>query len=149
LLDLKGDQMAFELDRIDHIVLNCSDPDRTIAWYQKVLGMKAERYGDNRTALAFGNQKFNVRCTQTVNWKTSDVDAPGSLDVCFITKSTSDVVLAHFRRCGVVGVFGPLERSGAQGPIVSVYCNDPDGNLIEVASYQTRNGKLGKKPAKL
>ena len=65
--------MAFELDRIDHIVLNCLDPERTIAWYQKVLGMKVESYDGNRTALVFGKQKFNVRRTQTVDWKTSDV----------------------------------------------------------------------------
>ena len=106
--------------------------------------MKTETYGDNRTALLFGRQKFNVRRTQAVNWKTSDVDAPGSLDLCFITKSAPDVVLGHFRDCGVVGVTGPTLRSGALGPIVSVYCNDPDGNLIEVASYQTGHGIAGK-----
>jgi len=131
--------MAFELDRIDHIVLNCLDPERTIAWYQKVLGMKVESYDGSRTALVFGKQKFNVRRTQTVDWKTSDVDAPGSLDLCFITKSPPDVVLGHFRRCGVVGISGPVERSGALGRIVSVYCSDPDGNLIEVASYSSND----------
>jgi catechol 2,3-dioxygenase-like lactoylglutathione lyase family enzyme len=130
--------MALELDRIDHIVINCSDPERTIAWYQKVLGMRAESYGDGgaeRTALMFGNQKFNVRRTQTRTWKTCKVDAPGSLDLCFITRSPPDVVLEHFRRCGVAGITGPVQRSGALGPIMSVYCDDPDGNLVEVASY--------------
>ncbi len=127
--------MAFELDRIDHVVLNCTDPDTTIAWYRKVLGMKAETYDDSRTALVFGRQKFNVRRTQTANWKTCEVDAPGSLDLCFITKSSPAQVLEHFRRCNVTGISGPVARSGAIGPMVSVYCNDPDGNLIEVASY--------------
>jgi catechol 2,3-dioxygenase-like lactoylglutathione lyase family enzyme len=131
--------MAFELDRIDHVVLNCEDPDQTIAWYQRVLGMKVENYAEGRTALTFGNQKFNVRRTCTADWKTCSIDAPGSLDLCFITKSSPQEVLDHFQRCGVVGIFGPMERSGALGPMVSVYCNDPDGNLIEVASYQTRN----------
>ena len=127
--------MAFELDRIDHVVLNCTDPDRTIAWYRKVLGMKAENYDNDRTALVFGRQKFNVRPTQTANWKTCAVDAPGSLDLCFITKSSPQEVLGHFRSCNVSGISGPVTRSGALGPIVSVYCSDPDGNLIEVASY--------------
>lgn len=127
--------MAFELDRIDHIVLNCSDPERTIAWYQRVLGMKAERYDGDRTALVFGRQKFNVRRTGTADWKTCAVDAPGSLDLCFITQSPPEAVLDHFRACGVTGISGPITRSGALGPIVSVYCSDPDGNLIEVASY--------------
>jgi catechol 2,3-dioxygenase-like lactoylglutathione lyase family enzyme len=141
--------MAFELDRIDHIVLNCWDPERTIAWYQKVLGMKTETYGGNRTALTFGTQKSNVRRTQTPNWKTSDVDAPGSLDLCFITKSAPELVLSHFLRCGVVGISGPTIRSGALGLIVSVYCSDPDGNLIEVASYQTDHGIVEREPAEL
>ena len=127
--------MALEINRIDHIVLNCADPDRTIAWYQKVLGMRAETYGDGRTALSFGRQKFNVRRTHTANWKTCAVDAPGSLDLCFITTSPPQQVLDHFRDCGVAGISGPITRSGALGPIVSVYCSDPDGNLIEVASY--------------
>lgn len=127
--------MAFELDRIDHVVLNCTDPDRTIAWYRNVLGMKAENYDNDRTALAFGRQKFNVRRTQTANWKTCAVDAPGSLDLCFITKSSPQEVIDHFHRCNVSGISGPVTRSGALGPIVSVYCSDPDGNLIEVASY--------------
>jgi len=127
--------MAFKLDRIDHIVLNCSDPARTIAWYQKVLGMKAESYDESRTALVFGRQKFNVRPTLTTSWKTCAVDAPGSLDLCFITQSPPEAVIDHFRQCGVDGISGPVTRSGALGPIISVYCSDPDGNLIEVASY--------------
>ena len=127
--------MAFELDRIDHLVLNCTDPERTIAWYQKVLGMKAESYEGNRTALVFGQQKFNVRRTQTAAWRTCEIDAPGSLDLCFITQSSPEAVLEHFRRCGATGISGPVTRSGALGPIISVYCSDPDGNLIEVASY--------------
>jgi catechol 2,3-dioxygenase-like lactoylglutathione lyase family enzyme len=71
--------MTLQLERIDHIVLNCEDPDQTIAWYQKVLGMRVESYGGNRRALIFGDQKLNVRRTQTAGWKTSGVDAPGSL----------------------------------------------------------------------
>jgi catechol 2,3-dioxygenase-like lactoylglutathione lyase family enzyme len=134
--------MALELDRIDHIVLNCRDPEQTIAWYQRVLGMRAEHYGDGegRTALVFGQQKFNVRRTETADWKTCEVDAPGSLDLCFITRSPPQVVLDHFHACGVGGISGPITRSGALGPIISVYCDDPDGNLIEVASYPSEAG---------
>jgi catechol 2,3-dioxygenase-like lactoylglutathione lyase family enzyme len=127
--------MTLELDRVDHIVLNCADPQTSIAWYQKVLGMKAETYGDGRTALIFGQQKLNVRRTGTSTWKTCNVDAPGSLDLCFITKSTPAAVVDHFKSCGALAISGPITRSGALGPIASVYCKDPDGNLIEVASY--------------
>ncbi len=44
-------------------------------------------------------------------------------------------MLAHYTAMGVVPEAGPVERSGALGPMTSVYCRDPDGNLVEVASY--------------
>jgi hypothetical protein len=30
---------------------------------------------------------------------------------------------------------GPVAKTGALGPMTSHYCRDPDGNLVEVASY--------------
>ncbi len=79
--------MAFVVDRIDHVVLNCRDVDATTDWYVRVLGMRREVFGDNRMALVFGNQKINVRPTGAPNWETGAVDAPGSLDLCFIAET--------------------------------------------------------------
>jgi catechol 2,3-dioxygenase-like lactoylglutathione lyase family enzyme len=130
--------VGFTLDRIDHIVLNCLDMEATVAWYRSVLGMTKEEFGpERRTALKFGDQKFNVRPTGAHNWNTAEVDAPGSLDLCFVTRTPLDQVVGHLHACGVAIVTGPVPQIGALGPMTSVYCHDPNGNLIEIASYST------------
>ena len=123
------------IDRIDHVVLNTRDVDACVDWYVRVLGMTRIVFGDNRIALAFGDQKINVRPTGAPNWVTGEVDAPGSLDLCFIADAEPEAVGEHLRSCGVTITEGPVPKTGALGPMTSHYCRDPDGNLIEVASY--------------
>ncbi|GAB5899394.1 VOC family protein [Mycolicibacterium mageritense] len=127
--------MTFTVDRIDHVVLNCRDADATVAFYERVLGMRKEVFGAGRVALAFGNQKINVRPTGSENWTTGAVDAPGSLDLCFIADVAPGAVGEHLRACGVEITEGPVQKTGALGPMTSHYCRDPDGNLVEIASY--------------
>jgi catechol 2,3-dioxygenase-like lactoylglutathione lyase family enzyme len=130
--------MRFTIDRIDHIVLNVADLEITAAWYQRVLGMEREEFGPSRrTALKFGGQKINVRPADSDagTWVTGVNDKPGSADLCFITAVPPDEVIAHLHDCGVAILAGPVERAGALGPIRSVYCRDPDGNLIEISTY--------------
>src|SRR5262244_2969250 len=94
--------MPIAIDRIDHVVLNCRDIEATAAWYTRVLGMRREEFGaERRTALKFGNQKLNLRPTGANNWTTAGVDAPGSVDICFITKAAPEQTLAHLAACGV------------------------------------------------
>ncbi len=118
------------------MVLNCHDVEQTVDWYVRVLGMRREVFGENRIALVFGDQKINVRPSGAPNWATGAVDAPGSLDLCFIAEMNPEDVGAHLRACGVPITEGPVAKTGAQGPMTSHYCRDPDGNLIEVASYR-------------
>ncbi|MGX9792112.1 VOC family protein [Mycobacterium sp. MMS18-G62] len=127
--------MGFAVARIDHVVLNCRDVDTTADWYVRVLGVRREVFGDGRVALLFGNQKVNLRPTGAANWETGVIDAPGSLDLCFIADATPDAIGEHLRSCGVDITEGPVTKTGALGPMTSHYCRDPDGNLIEVASY--------------
>jgi catechol 2,3-dioxygenase-like lactoylglutathione lyase family enzyme len=131
--------MRFTIDRIDHVVLNVKDVEIAAAWYQRVLGMEREDFGaDHRTALKFGGQKLNLRPTDADpgSWPTGVNDGPGSSDLCFITAVPPDEVVAHLHACGVMVLAGPVSKTGALGPIRSVYCRDPDGNLVEVSSYQ-------------
>ena len=133
--------MRFTIDRIDHIVLNVTDVEIAAAWYQRVLGMEREDFGaNNRTALKFGGQKINLRPAgyDKGEWPTGLVDPPAAGDFCFITAVPPDEVIGHLHDCGVAILQGPVERAGALGPIMSVYCRDPDGNLIEISSYQSR-----------
>ena len=127
--------MAFTVNRIDHVVLNTRDVDATTDWYVRVLGMEREVFGEGRVALRFGGQKINVRPTGAPNWETGAVDAPGSLDLCFVAEMSPEEVGAHLRSCGVTITEGPVPKTGAMGAMTSHYCRDPDGNLIEVASY--------------
>jgi catechol 2,3-dioxygenase-like lactoylglutathione lyase family enzyme len=128
--------MSFSIDHIDHVVLNCRDVDATVDWYVRVLGMRREVFGGGRIALTFGVQKINLRPTGAPNWVTAAADAPGSLDLCFIADAEPDAIGAHLRGCGVEITEGPVPKTGAQGPMTSHYCRDPDGNLVEVASYR-------------
>ena len=128
--------MALTIDHIDHVVLNCRDVDATVDWYVRVLGMQRVVFGGGRIALAFGTQKLNVRPTGAPNWVTAAADAPGSLDLCFIADAEPEAIGAHLRAVGVDITEGPVAKTGAQGPMTSHYCRDPDGNLIEVASYR-------------
>ncbi len=133
--------MRFTIDRIDHIVLNVKDVEISAAWYQRVLGMEREDFGaEGRTALKFGGQKINLRPADhdLGSWITGANTGAGAGDVCFITAIPPMDVVAHLHDCGVMIVQGPIERAGALGPIQSVYCRDPDGTLVEIASYQSR-----------
>ncbi|MFT8722451.1 MAG: VOC family protein [Acetobacter malorum] len=129
--------MRFTVDRMDHAVLTVRDLEISASWYQRVLGMEREEYGrNNRTALRFGGQKLNLRPQDATGWETAVHALPGGNDLCFVTAVTSDEVVEHLEKCGVSVVKGPVARLGALGPITSVYCHDPDQNLIEIASYQ-------------
>ena len=133
--------MRFTVDRIDHVVLNVQDVEITAAWYQRVLGMEREAFGqDNRTALKFGGQKINVRPAEADpgSWPTGVNDQPGSADLCFVTAVGPEEVVGHLHDCGVAILAGPVEKEGALGPLCSVYCRDPDGNLIDISSYARR-----------
>jgi catechol 2,3-dioxygenase-like lactoylglutathione lyase family enzyme len=133
--------MRFTVDRIDHIVLNVASVEISAAWYQRVLGMEREDFGTaGRTALKFGGQKINLRPIEADmrSWPTGLCPEVGAGDVCFITAVPPDEVVGHLHDCGVQILQGPAEKAGALGPILSVYCRDPDGNLVEISSYQSR-----------
>ena len=133
--------MKFTVDRLDHIVINCKDIEISASWFQRVLGMEREDFGeDRRTALKFGGQKINLRPhdQDRHTWISGQSTEPGHADVCFITAVGPDQVVDHLQNCRVAIELGPIEREGALGAIQSVYCRDPDGNLIEIASYLAR-----------
>ncbi len=106
--------MAFVVDRIDHVVLNCRDVEQTADWYVRVLGLRREVFGEGRVALVFGNQKINLRPTGAPNWATGAVDAPGSLDLCFIADASPDEIAERLRACGVCR--SPRGRSPRPAP---------------------------------
>jgi len=120
--------------RFDHLVLTVASIDRTVAFYESVLGFVPKEL-KGRWSLHFGINKINLHQVD----KTFDPKAlrptPGSADLCFITETDSALTLAHLQGSGISIEEGPVKRNGALGPMESIYFRDPDGNLIEVSRY--------------
>jgi catechol 2,3-dioxygenase-like lactoylglutathione lyase family enzyme len=125
-----------KIDRIDHFVLTVRDPEATCAFYSRVLGMQAITFAGGRKALAFGNQKINLHQAGREFEPKAQRPTPGSGDFCLVTLVPIAEVAAHLAACGVGIVEGPVDRTGATGPIRSVYFRDPDDNLVEVSNYR-------------
>ena len=125
----------FSIDRIDHIVLTCHDVERTVAFYQQVLGMEPVTFAGGRRGLAFGRQKFNLHQAGREFDPKALKPTPGAIDLCLITLTPLADVQDHLKANGVAIIEGPVQKTGATGPIQSVYFRDPDGNLIEVSNY--------------
>ena len=123
------------VDRIDHVVMTVTDLDATCDFYTRVLGMRVVTFAGGRKALAFGRQKINLHPAGREYEPKADVPTPGSADFCLITTTPLAEVAAHLDTCGVALLEGPVARTGAIGPIRSLYFRDPDLNLIEVSSY--------------
>ncbi len=125
------------IDSLDHLVLTVADVEATCAFYRRVLGMEVVTFAPGRKALGFGCQKINLHRRGHEFEPKAERPTPGSGDLCFLTSTPLQEVLAHLTAEGVAIVDGPGRRTGATGPIVSVYLRDPDGNLIEVANPLT------------
>ena len=119
---------------LDHLVLTVTDIDASCRFYADILGMEVITFGDNRKALRFGQQKINLhQLGQEFEPKAAHPTA-GSADLCFLTETPLDDIILHLGDCGTMVLEGPVVRTGANGPIISIYIRDPDNNLIEIAS---------------
>ncbi len=117
---------------LDHLVLTVRDMAATCGFY-KTLGMTVRTFGQGRTALHFGRQKINLHQAGNEFEPKAARATPGSADLCFLVDRPLDDVAAALDRHGIAIVEGPVDKTGAQGPIRSLYCRDPDGNLIELS----------------
>ncbi len=128
--------MRFTVDRLDHIVLTCVDVEISATWYERVLGMEREDFGQEaRCALKFGGQMLNLRAADDLHWTVGKSSRPGGYALSFITAVGPEEAIAHLHAHGIAIESGPSRRIGALGEIACVTCRDPDGNLIEIASY--------------
>ena len=125
-----------QINRLDHLVLTVADIDRSCDFYQRVLGFEVVTFGEGRKALSFGHQKINLHQVGREFEPKSLRPTAGSGDLCFIADTPLDQVVAELNAAGVQIEEGPVARTGATGPILSVYLRDPDQNLIEIANYR-------------
>jgi catechol 2,3-dioxygenase-like lactoylglutathione lyase family enzyme len=127
--------MPISIDRIDHIVITAFDLERTLDFYARVMGMEPITFAGGRRGLAFGRQKINLHQAGREFEPKALKPTPGSMDLCFITETPLEEVIAQLKSQGVAIAEGPVPKTGALGPMTSVYFRDPDGNLIEVSNY--------------
>ena len=123
-----------QIDHLDHLVLTVADIETSVDFYTRVLGMQAVTFGEGRKALAFGNQKINLHQAGHEFEPKAERPTPGSADLCFIVATPLEQVIAHLQAQQVAIIEGPVKRTGATGPIRSVYLRDPDQNLIELSN---------------
>lgn len=121
------------IDHLDHLVLTAVDADATVDFYTRILGMQLETFGAGRMALRFGNQKINLHVSGKEFEPKAHVPVPGALDLCFIASIPLEQVIARLNDAQWPIIEGPVMRTGATGPIRSVYVRDPDLNLIEIS----------------
>ncbi|MGG6238306.1 VOC family protein [Nodosilinea sp. AN01ver1] len=118
---------------LDHLVLTVADIARTCEFYQTVLGMEVVTFGAGRVALRYGQQKINLHPVESPFAPHAQAPGAGSADLCFLITSPLAAAIAHLEALGVPIVAGPVPRTGATGPLGSIYIRDPDGNLLELS----------------
>lgn len=123
-----------EIDQLDHLVLTVTDIEASCRFYSTVLGMQVITFAGGRKALRFGEQKINLHAQGREYDPRARHACPGSADICLISRTPMTDVIAHLESCAVPIVDGPVRRSGARSPLLSVYLRDPDGNLVEIAN---------------
>ncbi len=124
-----------QIDRLDHLVLTVANIEATCAWYSRVLAMEVVSFADARIVLAWGQQKINLHQQGHEFEPKAAHPLPGSADLCFITSTPLNDVIAHLEANDVPIIEGPVQRTGALGPMLSIYIRDPDDNLIELSNY--------------
>jgi catechol 2,3-dioxygenase-like lactoylglutathione lyase family enzyme len=122
-----------QIDSLDHLVLTVQDIETTCEFYSQVLGMQVVTFAGGRKALQFGNQKINLHQRGKELEPSAQDPTPGSADLCFLTSLPLEQVIAHLQSCHVALLLGPVERTGATKPLISLSFRDPDGNLLEIS----------------
>jgi catechol 2,3-dioxygenase-like lactoylglutathione lyase family enzyme len=124
------------VEALDHLVLTVADVEASAIFYGRVLGMQKVIFGAGRVALQFGRQKINLHPADAPLQPHALRPTAGSADLCFVSDVGLTDWIRHLSACDVALEAGPIERTGALGPMTSIYFRDPDGNLIEIAHYR-------------
>lgn len=119
---------------IDHLVITATNIEQTIAFYT-TLGFEA-REATDRWELFAGDFKINVHCFGHELEPKAACVQPGSADLCFELDGSIVGCKEALLAAGIEVELGIVERHGVRGVMRSLYLRDPDGNLIELCSYE-------------
>ncbi len=123
------------IDGLDHLVLTVRSVDESCGFYVGVLGLRRVEEPGRPTSVQMGSQKINLHEVDRTFEPKAARPTPGSGDICLVTRHAIDDVVARLRAGGITVEVGPVERTGARGPMTSIYVRDPDRNLVEIARY--------------
>jgi catechol 2,3-dioxygenase-like lactoylglutathione lyase family enzyme len=123
------------IESIDHFVITVANLEATLAFYETVLGFRRVTEPGRPTALAFGSQKINVHEAARPFEPKARLPTPGAADFCLVAAAPLEDIIERLHAHGVVIELGPVARTGARGPMASIYFRDPDGNLVEIGKY--------------
>lgn len=130
--------MSLKIQSLDHLVLTVADIPATVEFYTSALKMQVDQFtpadGTTRWAMSFGVQKINLHQAGAEFEPKAKTPVPGSADLCFLSENQISDWVSHLGGLGILIEEGPVPRTGAQGPILSIYLRDPDGNLIEISN---------------
>ena len=124
------------LTGIDHLVLRVEDVEASVDFYE-AIGAEAVTFGEGRRAVRIGDQKINLHPLDPDVTPVAAAPTVGSGDFCVLTDEPIAAVERRLAARGIDVIAGPMDRTGATGPIESVYVRDPDGNLVEIATERT------------
>lgn len=116
---------------LDHIVLAVKDVAATRAFYESCLGIRSVEEKPGKWSLRLGAQKINLQPADALP-EIARNTVPGTANLCLLWDGDVEAVARSLRSAGVTILAGPAERSGAEGPILSIYFHDPEGNLVEL-----------------
>lgn len=124
-----------KIKNLDHIVITTQDIEASLHFYVDILGMELDD-NNNRYAVKFGNQKFNLHRGKAEFLPAAANVTFGSADLCLIAEGSIEEIEAELKAKGVPIELGIVPRTGANGPIDSIYLRDPDENLVEISVYR-------------
>ncbi len=127
------------VDAIDHVVLTSSDLKNTINFYCNILEMKLKKNyiledQSIRYSLHFGSYKINIHELNNIFDPHAKNAKPGALDICFTSNKKVSYWKSKLEKYKIQIIDGPVKRIGANSNLISIYCHDPDGNLIEISN---------------
>ncbi|MEE9326927.1 MAG: VOC family protein [Cocleimonas sp.] len=123
-----------KITHLDHLVLTVKNIDATCMFYEDVLGMEVITFAENRKALKFGQQKFNLHQAGNEFEPKADKPKAGAIDLCLISETPIDTIIKELNSLKISIIEGPVKRTGSTTDLISVYVRDPDKNLIEISN---------------
>jgi glyoxylase I family protein len=124
-------EKPFIVAELDHVVLRCRDQSRMLRFYTDVLGLHEERRVEplGLIQLRAGASIVDlIPATEPRSTSGTNVD---HFCLGVATNNLGEAAI-YLKECGVALLGDPAMRYGARGMGLSIYIEDPEGNVVEL-----------------